>query len=130
MRASGPHHTADTMSRWALWEKAVDALPQKDKDTLPLDRVTTPAELLADTNDRISRAKGKPVILPNGETFLVRDVLEKIAKWVKKFVEVGDVAAQYDPGHAALPWAALRLILQVSDRSSAAYSLHLTQESD
>ena len=35
-------------------------------------------------------------------------------RWVRKFVEVGDVVAQYDPGHAALPWALVRFVLQVS----------------
>ena len=34
--------------------------------------------------------------------------------WIRKFVEVGDIAIQYDPGHAALPWAAIRFLLQVS----------------
>lgn len=33
---------------------------------------------------------------------------------MEKFKGVGDVAVQYDPGHAALPWAAIRFLLQVS----------------
>lgn len=33
--------------------------------------------------------------------------------WVNKFKEVVDVAIQYDPVHAALPWAAVRFLLQV-----------------
>lgn len=37
----------------------------------------------------------------------------KIVSWAQKFMEVGDVAVNYDPGHAALPWAAVRLLLQV-----------------
>lgn len=100
--------------RSLLWQKAVEALPQKDRDSLPLAQAGTPDALLADVNEQIQRSKGKPVPLVNGETFFVRDVLEKIAKWVKRFVEVGDVAVQLDPSHAALPWAALRLVLQVS----------------
>jgi hypothetical protein len=35
-------------------------------------------------------------------------------KWVIKFREVGDMAAQYDPAHAALPWAGVRVLLQVA----------------
>lgn len=27
---------------------------------------------------------------------------------------IGDTIVQYDPGHAALPWAAVRFVLQVS----------------
>ena len=33
--------------------------------------------------------------------------------WVEKFKEVGDTIIQYDPGHAALPWAGVRFVLQV-----------------
>jgi predicted nicotinamide N-methyase len=51
---------------------------------------------------------------PNGDTIIVRDVLEKIARWVDKFRETGDIIVQYDPGHAALPWAAVRFLLQIA----------------
>lgn len=43
----------------------------------------------------------------------MRDVFEKVIRWLDTFKQVGDVAVQYDPAHAALPWAAIRLILQV-----------------
>lgn len=51
---------------------------------------------------------------PRGEVIIWSDVYTKIATWMKKFIEVGDTAVQYDPGHAALPWAAVRFILQSS----------------
>lgn len=44
--------------------------------------------------------------------------LNKIVSWAQKFIEVGDVAVNYDPGHAALPWAAVRLLLQVMVNST------------
>ena len=50
----------------------------------------------------------------NGDSIILRDVCEKLIKWVQKFKEVGDTAVQYDTAHAALPWAAVRLLLQVS----------------
>jgi hypothetical protein len=49
-----------------------------------------------------------------GRTFILSDILEKVTVWVNKFVAVGDNAVQYDPGHAALPWAAIRFILKAS----------------
>lgn len=49
----------------------------------------------------------------NGDSVHLYDVFEKIVKWVEKIKEVGDVAEQYDPGHAALAWAAIRFLLQV-----------------
>ena len=53
----------------------------------------------------IPRKSGKPIVL--------RDVLGKIANYIHRFREVGDNVVQYDPAHAALPWAAVRLLLQV-----------------
>ena len=49
----------------------------------------------------------------SGEYVVLRDVLEKMVTWVRKFQEVGDTAVQYDPVHAALPWAGVRFFLQV-----------------
>lgn len=49
----------------------------------------------------------------NGEDVILRDLFEKMAKWVNKFKEFGDIAVQYDPAHAALPWACVRFLLQV-----------------
>ncbi|KAI0202878.1 ankyrin repeat-containing domain protein [Astrocystis sublimbata] len=54
------------------------------------------------------------ITLPNGRVIIVRDVLEKIARWVQEFVAIGDVAVQYNPTSAALPWAAIRFLLQAA----------------
>jgi len=43
------------------------------------------------------------------------DLFGKIIKWIDLFKQVGDVAVQYDPVHAALPWAGVRFLLQVYD---------------
>ena len=51
---------------------------------------------------------------PNGEIIVVRDVLERIARWIYRFKETGDVIAQYDPAHLSLPWAAFRFLLQIA----------------
>ena len=48
-----------------------------------------------------------------GEPVVLRDVLGNIASWIDKFKEVGDNPANFDPVHAALPWAAVRFVLQV-----------------
>ncbi|PVH80192.1 hypothetical protein DL98DRAFT_208852 [Cadophora sp. DSE1049] len=34
--------------------------------------------------------------------------------WIEKIKGIGDTIVQYDPGHAALPWAAARLFLQTA----------------
>jgi len=51
-----------------------------------------------------------------GEVIVMRDVGMKILRWVARFKEIGDIIIQYDPGHAALPWAGFRLLLKVELR--------------
>lgn len=48
-----------------------------------------------------------------GDDIVLRDIAMKIMHWVDKFKQIGDIVVQYDPGHAALPWAAFRFLLQV-----------------
>ncbi|RSL79052.1 hypothetical protein CEP52_017570 [Fusarium oligoseptatum] len=50
----------------------------------------------------------------NGEVVFVRDLLAKTVKWVNHFKDVGDIVVQYDPAHAALPWAGVRFLLNVA----------------
>ncbi|KAF7557010.1 hypothetical protein G7Z17_g1025 [Cylindrodendrum hubeiense] len=43
--------------------------------------------------------------------YSVRGFVDKTVGILNKFVAVGDVGASFDPVHAALPWAAVRLVL-------------------
>jgi hypothetical protein len=97
----------------ALWKRARDSLNDKDRAVLNKNLTSTPEQLQDDILTQIERSKGGPIKLPNGEQFFVRDLLGNISRWIKMFVEVGDTIVQYDPGHAALPWAALRALLKV-----------------
>ena len=47
------------------------------------------------------------------EEVVLRDVGMKILRWLDTFKHIGDIIVQYDPGHAALPWAGFRFLLQV-----------------
>jgi hypothetical protein len=57
--------------------------------------------------------KGRWTYKKGNKEIIIRDQLEKVVEWVNKFKEVGDTAIQYDPVHAALPWAGVRFFLQV-----------------
>lgn len=46
-----------------------------------------------------------------GKEINVREKAEKLVGWITKFKEIGDIVSQYDPVHAALPWAGVRFIL-------------------
>lgn len=47
-----------------------------------------------------------------GKDIFMRDVAGKIMSWLTKFKEIGDIAVNFDPVHAALPWAGVRFLLQ------------------
>ncbi|KAJ6021158.1 ankyrin repeat-containing domain protein [Penicillium herquei] len=70
--------------------------------------------------DRCKRDKWTTVSI-GGKELVIRDVCAKIAAYVKKFTEVVDIAVQYDPVHAALPWAGVRLLLQLAFASFEAF---------
>jgi hypothetical protein len=105
----------------SLWDKAFDALQKEDKARLDFNRKNK-LVILSDLVDAV--AEKKKLCLDNrwkyqrksGEKIIIRDVLEKILAWVDKFKQIGNTVIQYDPAHAALPWAAVRFFLQVCDR--------------
>ena len=53
-------------------------------------------------------------IRTGSETVSMRDPLGRIVAWINKFRDVGTIMMQYDPTHAAIPWAAIRFVLEVS----------------
>ena len=102
-----------------LWTIAVGKVADDDKAQLDIYRT----EKIAVLDDVLSlvRAKQRTCLQKrwkfkkgSGESLVVRDLLDKIIVWVDKFIKVGDVAAQYDPTHAALPWAAVRFLFQIT----------------
>ena len=109
---------SSSAARPNLWEVALSNLSEKDQKELR-------SELNSQGNFEINALTTTVSQLQqqvHSERWHVRfrhreldlsHVLDSIVSWVKKFIAIGDIAVQYDPAHAALPWAALRLVLQV-----------------
>ena len=100
----------------SLWKEAFDKLSDGDKKSLPFaddDRRNYLERVLEITTKSRDACRKKGLKFDfGGKTFVVRDLADKILSWVEKFKQIGDSAMQYDPGHAALPWAGIRLLLQ------------------
>lgn len=101
------------------WKKAYDSLSQDLRDSINSARTGRKDILdavlhIANQKREICIHKQWKVTLPKGQVVVVRDVIEKVAHWVKTFAAVGDVAIQFDTATAALPWAAVRFILQAA----------------
>ena len=102
-----------------LWNEAAKSLPDLDIPTI--DQGSNKGRESIDTVHAAVQTKLDECIRKrwtytrsNGQEVKLWDVLDKIMKWVNRFKGIGDIAIQYDPGHAALPWAAIRFILQAS----------------
>ncbi|KAL9636227.1 MAG: hypothetical protein Q9164_002953 [Protoblastenia rupestris] len=108
-----------------LWNLAAAKLNEKDKSTLKYLHTSTgkPSDLLAAVEGKKEECKKRQwAIRRSGgkDAIILRDVFSKIATWIQKFVEAGDVASNYDPGHAALPWAGVRFLLKDVQQYAAA----------
>ena len=98
-----------------LWDVTFAKLPSKDQQTLKFG-LGFPVRI-EDVRASIAEARAKAnkkwtIKGPRGDINL-RVHFDKIVHWVHEFVATGDTLVTYDPGHAALPWAAMRFLLQV-----------------
>ena len=105
-----------------LWEEAVNKLDWKQVATLKsagTDRRKVLEEVLSFVQDAERNAQKKRWKWKNskGDVVIIRDVFTKMVVWIEKFKAIGDTIIQYDTGHAALPWAATRFLLQVIPNS-------------
>lgn len=107
-----------------IWNKAFEALDEVDKETLRRLGCTGPSPDggLGLTDSLVELCKDKHqqcvdsrwTFAFRGKTIVLRNVTDRITDWLEKFKTIGDVAVNADPLHAGLPWAAVRLLLQVS----------------
>ncbi|KAL5391936.1 hypothetical protein PMIN04_007501 [Paraphaeosphaeria minitans] len=101
------------------WEKALRSIDDEDVQKLHVngaDRITILKHISVDVEAKkqICVAKHWKYTKSNGEVVVLRDVFDKIAMWVERFKQIGDVVAQYDATNMSLPWAGIRLVLQVA----------------
>jgi hypothetical protein len=110
-----PSATKATQS--TLWDIAVAQLDPTTQSLLKIVN-TTKLENLQTVLQEAEKVKSIAIqkqwkISLKGKDIILRDVVDKIITWVNRFKFVGDVAVQFDTGAASLPWAAVRLILQI-----------------
>lgn len=101
-----------------LWDAALRKLPDKKQTLLRSGLGPTADFQVQALTDVVAQAQERALssrlmIKTRSGEVAVRDVINKMVFWVNKFIAIGDNAIQYDPAHAALPWAAFRLLLQV-----------------
>lgn len=112
------------------WHQAWESLKKEDKDEIKLDPTRTGyLDILQDIHNLATEKKEVCIQKAwkykknNGTTIIVRDLVEKMLVWVNKVKDVGDIIVSYDPGHAALPWAAVRLLLTIAVEDSQSFGI-------
>ncbi|KAK6342402.1 hypothetical protein TWF718_007803 [Orbilia javanica] len=103
-----------------LWKAASDKLKESEREYINNGNLSNkPWSSIADDLDaqikslRDDSQNTAWELKWRGRTVKLRGIAERVAELLQKFKEVGDVAVQYDPVHAALPWAGVRYLLQV-----------------
>jgi len=108
----------------SLWDQAFDNLDAKDQKRLEKSlgfgnsKTNETTDDMLDSVVKVVTAKKEKAekdawkFTFAGRTRYMKDELGKIVTWLVRFKEVGDIVVQFDPVHAALPWAAFRFILQ------------------
>jgi ankyrin repeat protein len=111
-----------------LWQRAIETLPASVTEVL--DTKKTGKRDVALAALKVAEAKRQQALKrrwrirrsSSQDDIIVRDVMEKVIYWIRRFKEVGDQMVQYDPGHAALPWAAFRFLLQAAVNDTTIYT--------
>jgi hypothetical protein len=113
----------------SYWEEAANNIPMKWQEQLrALSDLSCGPSVLLDSvikEQADCRAKQWQCRKPNGHKVYVRDILEKVAFWVDKVKETGDIIVQFDPVHACLPWAGVRFLLAVSHLEKTIFQSHV-----
>jgi hypothetical protein len=106
-----------------LWAEAALLISKADRDCLEFevqDAERIPSQILATIEERVEEGRRRQWRFHkrDGSEVVLREIFVKIVKWINKFKALGDLTIQYDPVHAALPWAAIRFFLQVCPSGS------------
>ncbi|KAI1421122.1 ankyrin repeat and SOCS box protein 7 [Xylaria sp. FL1777] len=110
----------DSTPETSLWDVAFESLGETDQIALGFaEGASTPTpsklvQMVGEAKQECEQKQWDLFINKFGEAVKIQDLLGKIISWVNKFKEVGDTAVQYDPVHAALPWAVIRFFLQMA----------------
>ena len=104
-----------------LWDEALQTLSERDKlivlehvpsETTHLDVMLE--ALMKEAQDKRRACEAKCWTLEvKGHVFELHRVADKVFDWLNKIKQIGDIVVNVDPLHAGVPWAGIRLLLQV-----------------
>ena len=121
-------HTSQT-----IWDEALENLTPKQQGSFSHCNFSMPT----DSRELINAVRSKQVELGKlswpshsklgNRIFNVEKLMENVINWVDRFKSIGDIIAQYDPTHIALPWAGIRFLLQVGFDNTSIDAINLSK---
>ena len=99
---------------------AFDALPLEDQQSLTqrnvneVDVIASLLQAAKTKQDECEQQQWKLKFL--GKHYVLHDIVGKIVRHLEKFRDIGGGIVAYDPGHFALPWVGVKILLQVRTR--------------
>ncbi len=119
--SSNLHFVTSTLSRQDFKDRVFLRLSQLDQDTIRQNTVSNAKDVDAVVQQALAATKKKQATCQSkrwtfklrGHTVVLREEADKVVKWLDRFKQVGDVASNADPVHIGLPWAGIRVLLEV-----------------
>jgi hypothetical protein len=117
------NHRLQDRPQQPVWQMAWDSLPHSDRlliETVVQD--SDGSENIFSDLERIAHQRKQALHdrtwndnnqLAGTDAVSVQVAISRIITCLRRFKEVGDIAVSFDPTHAALPWAAVRFVLEV-----------------
>lgn len=120
--AAAPDDSIPDVSGHSMWEDAIAKVVNSNEDPklvaivkeLNTASALSPNDTVSTIATMVKRDLEREVESQRSAQGFVRESVEQTVSIINKFLAVGDVAASFDPVHAALPWAAVRFVLVVS----------------
>ena len=123
---SSPQATSTPSSNPNLLDDVLERLSDDDRATLQNYMFHNAGDIDLALKQALAAAKEKQQYCTEkrwtftfrGRTVIVKEEADKVVGWLNRFTAVGDVVANVDPVHMGLPWAGIRLLLEVKARAS------------
>jgi hypothetical protein len=110
-----------TFATAQLLQNALHRLEDEERTTIKRHIPPTPTDIQSAVHGAIDAANDKRQacldkrwsLTLNGKNVVLREKADKVVHWLDRFKSIGDVAVNADPVHVGLPWAGIRLLLEV-----------------
>jgi len=104
-----------------LWNEALQTLSPKENEFISKNSASTSSSISTTLEEILKNVQVKReacqqkqwTIKYREKTPPLHDMASKVCGLLEKFKQFGDIAVNVDPLHAGLPWACVRLLLQV-----------------